>query len=87
MPPGRHTSAWVRQSPVKRDVLRHMAADDPASPTRGRPPRNRRGAHELADCLWSIFTLADCDAVDLESAFAITMKQLSAHLDSLEARS
>jgi NTP pyrophosphatase (non-canonical NTP hydrolase) len=44
-------------------------------------------AHELADCLWSIFTLADCYDVDLESAFAITMKQLSEHLDALESGS
>ena len=44
-------------------------------------------AHELADCLWSIFTLADCYDVDLESAFAITMKQLSEHLDALQSGS
>ena len=36
--------------------------------------------HELADCLWSIFTLADCFGVDLELAFATTMNQLSEHL-------
>ena len=40
-------------------------------------------AHELADCLWSIFTLADCYDVDLESAFVATMTQLSEHLSTL----
>ena len=39
-------------------------------------------AHELADCLWSIFTIADCYDVDLESAFTTTMKQLAEHLDA-----
>lgn len=39
-------------------------------------------AHELADCLWSIFTLADCYEVDLESAFNATMTQLSDHLST-----
>lgn len=36
--------------------------------------------HELADCLWSVFVLADCYEVDLESAFTATMQQLSAQL-------
>ena len=36
-------------------------------------------AHELADCLWSIFTLADCYGVELEPAFIATMTQLSDH--------
>ena len=40
-------------------------------------------AHELADCLWSIFTLADCYGVELESAFIATMTQLSDHLSTL----
>jgi NTP pyrophosphatase (non-canonical NTP hydrolase) len=39
-------------------------------------------AHELADCLWSVLTLADCYGVQLESAFTATMRQLSEHLDS-----
>ncbi|HEU4946706.1 MAG TPA: MazG nucleotide pyrophosphohydrolase domain-containing protein [Kribbella sp.] len=38
-------------------------------------------AHELADCLWSVLTLADCYGVDLESAFTETMRDLSDHLD------
>ena len=39
--------------------------------------------HELADCLWSILTLADCYGVELESAFMATMTQLSDHLSTL----
>jgi NTP pyrophosphatase (non-canonical NTP hydrolase) len=38
-------------------------------------------AHELADCLWCVFTLADSYGVDLEAAFKGTMADLNAHLD------
>jgi NTP pyrophosphatase (non-canonical NTP hydrolase) len=41
-------------------------------------------AHELADCLWSILTLADCYDVDLEAAFIKTMQDIANHLDSLD---
>jgi NTP pyrophosphatase (non-canonical NTP hydrolase) len=37
-------------------------------------------AHELADCLWSVLTLADAYDVDLEAAFADTMRSLSESL-------
>ena len=33
-------------------------------------------AHELADCLWCVFTLADAYDVDLEKAFTGTMAEL-----------
>jgi len=38
-------------------------------------------AHELADCLWSILSLADAYDVDLAAAFASTMDELDAVLD------
>lgn len=38
-------------------------------------------AHELADCLWCVLTLADTYGVDLEAAFDRTMTELAAHLD------
>jgi NTP pyrophosphatase (non-canonical NTP hydrolase) len=38
-------------------------------------------AHELADCLWSLFTLADAYGIDLERAFLHTMDDLEAHLN------
>lgn len=37
-------------------------------------------AHELADCLWSVLTLADAYDVDLEAAFTSTMTELAASL-------
>jgi NTP pyrophosphatase (non-canonical NTP hydrolase) len=33
-------------------------------------------AHELADCLWSVLTLADSYDVDLQGAFNATMDEL-----------
>lgn len=38
-------------------------------------------AHELADCLWAVLTLADTYGVDLEGAFAATMHDLRDHLE------
>ncbi len=38
-------------------------------------------AHELADCLWSLLTLADAYDIDLETAFDDTMRLLSKRLD------
>lgn len=40
--------------------------------------------HELADCLWSVLTLADCYDVDLEAAFSKTMQDIADHLESLD---
>lgn len=40
-------------------------------------------AHELADCLWAILTLADVYDVDLETVFDHTMRDLTEHLDHL----
>ncbi len=37
-------------------------------------------AHELADCLWSLFVLADAYEIDLEQAFTNTMDGLEKHL-------
>lgn len=42
-------------------------------------------AHELADCLWSVLTLADAYGVDLEAAFTSTMDGLDAHLVARQA--
>ncbi len=41
---------------------------------------DRKLAHELADCLWSVLVLADAHGVNLESAFLKTMKQLEKQL-------
>jgi NTP pyrophosphatase (non-canonical NTP hydrolase) len=42
-------------------------------------------AHELADCLWSVLTLADAYDVDLAGAFASTMDELEEVLSAPEA--
>ncbi len=41
-------------------------------------------AHELADCLWCVLTLADSYDVDLGAAFEETMTDLGASLDARE---
>lgn len=38
-------------------------------------------AHELADCLWCVLTLAEAYDVDLESAFLASMGSLAAQLE------
>ncbi|MGL4610931.1 MAG: MazG nucleotide pyrophosphohydrolase domain-containing protein [Trueperaceae bacterium] len=40
--------------------------------------------HELADCLWSVITLANEFDVDLETAFVKTMDDLETHLSGRE---
>jgi NTP pyrophosphatase (non-canonical NTP hydrolase) len=37
------------------------------------PDLDEKVAHELADCLWCVFTLADEYGVDLEWSFSETM--------------
>jgi len=39
-------------------------------------------AHELADCLWSICTLASAYQIDLEQAFAKTMDEIEQIIQS-----
>ena len=39
-------------------------------------------AHELADCLWSVLSLADAYDVDLEASFTSTMQELGDGLRS-----
>jgi NTP pyrophosphatase (non-canonical NTP hydrolase) len=39
-------------------------------------------AHELADCLWSVLSLADAYDVDREASFANTMQELGDGLRS-----
>ncbi len=42
---------------------------------------DKKVAHELADCMWCVLTLADEYGVDLESSFTETMTSLARHLD------
>lgn len=48
---------------------------------RATPDLNTKVAHELADCLWSVFTLADCYGVELGQAFSSTMEAVNGWLD------
>lgn len=45
----------------------------------GNPDRDRI-EHELADCLWSILTIAEAVDIDLEHAFLKTMRELALRL-------
>lgn len=45
------------------------------------PALDEKVAHELADCLWCVLTLADEYGVDLEASFADTMASLTRYLD------
>lgn len=47
---------------------------------RPRPDLDEALAHELADCLWSVLTLADAYDVDLSAAFSRTMDEIERHL-------
>jgi NTP pyrophosphatase (non-canonical NTP hydrolase) len=38
--------------------------------------------HELADCLWSVMTLADLYDIDLEQAFMRTMQTIEDSIDT-----
>jgi len=40
-------------------------------------------AHELADCLWAVITIADCYGVDLEAAFDATVQALTDQLQQV----
>jgi NTP pyrophosphatase (non-canonical NTP hydrolase) len=44
------------------------------------PDAREKLAHELADCLWSVMTLAKLYEVDLEAAFAATMDELEGRI-------
>jgi NTP pyrophosphatase (non-canonical NTP hydrolase) len=46
------------------------------------PDIDAKLAHELADCLWAILTLADSYDVDIERSFTDTMAELHAWLDA-----
>jgi NTP pyrophosphatase (non-canonical NTP hydrolase) len=44
------------------------------------PDADAKLAHELADCLWSIFVLAALHDINLEAAFNDTMNDLENHI-------
>jgi len=46
------------------------------------PDAERKLAHELADCLWSILVLSQAYGVDVEHVFLRTMDELEQHIVS-----
>jgi NTP pyrophosphatase (non-canonical NTP hydrolase) len=51
-----------------------------AEEMRAIPDARAKLKHELADCLWSLLTLARLHDVDLEASFLATMDELEARL-------
>ena len=45
------------------------------------PDAKAKLAHELADCLWSVMTLARLYDIDLEASFLATMGELQGRLE------
>ena len=60
------------------DLMKHVMAQEGL---RNMPDSERRIAHELADCLWSVLVLAEMYGVDLERAFVETMDDIERHID------
>lgn len=58
-----------------------------AAGVRAIPDLDDKSAHEIADCLWAVFALAQAHQVDLEAAFTSTIGQLDAWLDEAETTS
>lgn len=51
-----------------------------AEEMRAIPDARAKLEHELADCLWSLMTLARLHDIDLEASFLATMDELEARL-------
>lgn len=79
----RHGRAWSREEVALGfvgDVGDLMKLVQAMEGVRAIPDAPAKLAHELADCLWSVMTLARLYDVDLEAAFTTTMDQLEAGL-------
>lgn len=85
----RHGRPWSREEVALGfvgDVGDLMKLVQAMEGVRAIPDAPAKLAHELADCLWSVMTLARLYDVDLEAAFATTMDQLEAGLSARAAR-
>lgn len=81
----RYGRAWTREEVALGfvgDVGDLMKLVQAAEGVRAIPEARDKLAHELADCLWSVMTLARMYDVDLEAAFARTMDELEAGLEA-----
>src|SRR5436189_3325327 len=79
----RHGHVWTREEIMQGfvvdvgDLMKLVMAKSGARPVED---TDRKLAHELADCLWSVLVLAKLYEVDLETAFSKTMSELDASL-------
>ncbi len=79
------TKEWDRQDLVRGfvgdvgDLVKLTMAQDGL---REIPNASEKIAHELADCLWSVFVIAEKYDVDLEGAFFRTMDELDKRIES-----
>ena len=81
----RYGRAWTREEVALGfvgDVGDLMKLVQAAEGVRAIPDASAKLAHELADCLWSVMTLARMYEVDLEAAFETTMDELEARLEA-----
>jgi len=77
----RYGRAWTREEVAlgfMGDVGDLMKLIQAKEGVRAIPDADAKIAHELADCLWSVMTLARLYDVDLEAAFTSTMDELEA---------
>ena len=75
----RHGRAWTREEVAlgfMGDVGDLMKLIQAKEGVRAIADLDAKLAHELADCLWSVMTLARLYEVDLETAFTSTMDEL-----------
>ena len=78
---------WLREDIMQGfvgDVGDLMKLSMAKSGTRDIADVDRKLAHELADCLWSVLVLAKLHGVALEEAFERTMKELEQELVARE---
>jgi NTP pyrophosphatase (non-canonical NTP hydrolase) len=79
----RHGRPWTREELMQGfvgdvgDLMKLVMAKSGVRPA---DEVDRKLAHELADCLWSVLVLAKAYDVDLEKEFLATMTELEAKL-------
>ena len=81
----RHTGGrpWTREEIIQGfvgdvgDLMKLVMAKSGVRPVKD---MDRKLAHELSDCLWSVLVLAKLYEVDLEKKFLATMTELEAKL-------
>lgn len=81
----RNTATWSREQVVQGfvgdvgDLVKLTMAKEGVRPIED---VDRKFAHELSDCLWSVLVIADLYGVNLEKEFPATMNSIEAKLRS-----